>query len=64
MLPFVLSGNSKIFKAISARKAQQARSAALAVIEEARLIIKSALKEYAKSDNSERTISNKRARAI
>jgi DNA-binding GntR family transcriptional regulator len=59
MLSFVLSGNSEIFKAISARKAQKARSAALAVIEEARLIIKRALKEYAKSDNSEQTISKK-----
>jgi DNA-binding GntR family transcriptional regulator len=54
MLPFVLRGNSEIFKGISARKAQQARSATLAVIEEARHIIMRSLKEYAKSDIAKR----------
>jgi DNA-binding GntR family transcriptional regulator len=56
MLPFVLRGNNEIFEGISARKAPQARSAALAVIEEAREIIMRSLKEYAKSDTPARTI--------
>jgi DNA-binding GntR family transcriptional regulator len=47
MIPFVLRGNSEIFQGISSRMPQQARSATLAVIEEARQIILRALREYA-----------------
>jgi DNA-binding GntR family transcriptional regulator len=50
MLPFVLKGNNAIFRAISTRKVQQARSATLAVIEGAHDIIVRALKDYAKSN--------------
>jgi DNA-binding GntR family transcriptional regulator len=59
MLPFVLRGNSEIFRGISSRTAQQARSATLAVIEEARQIILRALRDYAgtaeKAAKSKRT---------
>jgi DNA-binding GntR family transcriptional regulator len=58
MLPFVLRGNSAIFQGISSRMVQQARSATLAVIEEARQIILRALKEYA--GTQERAAKNSR----
>ncbi|WP_213738788.1 GntR family transcriptional regulator [Bradyrhizobium sp. dw_411] len=59
MVPFVLRGNNEIFQAISSRMPQQARSAALLVIEEAREIILRALREYA--GKAERKTKGKRS---
>jgi DNA-binding GntR family transcriptional regulator len=59
MLPFVLKGNSEIFQGISSRLPQQARSATLSVIEEARKIILRALQEYA--GTAERKTKSKRS---
>ena len=61
MLPFVLKGNSEIFQGISSRRPQQARSATLSVIVEARKIIMSALREYASSDTPKRAAKANRA---